>query len=730
MCSKLRRERGLVVAPLHASAGELIALQAGAFAQTEVAGEEWRAEVTDAGEMQLDLQRPGDVDLLAVLIERGLVVAFESMPDYFNLSTSTRYWCKRTPARSAAGIEMLGRISLATLPIAGAGVGIALDFSHLFRTEKALDYYFPSNPSQQEQKDREREFDRLRGKGDRRKGTLLYDSGSGTFSQCYFSHAAHGRTCAEVGPLEFGGERYGSLHDYYSRKRPGLKVKADDTVVYVSFPGMRGEKPVAAKLLRLRVMLDPQRMPHELRTNTTIAPERRREMAQIAWKKVPKEWLVAAGLRVSDSLWMPDEAHRELLTAPTLVFGRGREVKPPAEPSVREYESYFKVRRERLTSGGVYSYDEGAGRDLIVVTPVESKSWSGALQKAFVEDFVAQVSGLAGRTLRAVVIRGERTDDIVEQLRGQKPTNAVVVFDDRDRAAYSVLSHELGQWSLKRMTRRRLEEAWSNRRDARNDGEKRRAERSWNDLLLHSAIDILDQMRATPWRLGDWGYEACLAIDVSEGRRYYGLSLLVCRPENRWPSFLRITRTWPKGDHKYETIQPTVLADKIAALMSDRKGNTVPLSSLLVLRDGRECGDEAEGIRSGLDRWKAMEVLAQGASIDVADVLKKSVKNLRLWVAGSDGAANVLEGQAVYPDDQTAVICCTGAGTLGGHGTAEPIVVRAHAGCSIRRAAAGVFALSQLNYSSPTKAHRYAQPLREVDAALRGRVDRDMRGIK
>ena len=45
VCSKLRRERGLVVAPLHASAGELIALQAGAFAQTEVAGEEWRAEL-------------------------------------------------------------------------------------------------------------------------------------------------------------------------------------------------------------------------------------------------------------------------------------------------------------------------------------------------------------------------------------------------------------------------------------------------------------------------------------------------------------------------------------------------------------------------------------------------------------------------------------------------------------------------------------------------------------
>ncbi len=730
VCSKLRRQQRLIVAPLHGSGGDLVVLQSAPFSPVEVAGDNWRAAVSDVGEIQLNSERPADLELLAVLVERGLVVAFEEMSDYFNLSTSTRYWCRRKPVRTADGIEMLPRTSFATLPVAGAGVGIALDFSHLFRTERALDFYFAPGLIQDERTRREREFDRLRGRADRRKGTLLYDSGSRTFSQCYFSHDGRGQTCGKVGPLEFGGERYESLHDYYTRKRSRLNVTADDPVVYVSFPGMRGEKPVAAKLLRLRVLLDPQRMPRDLRTNTTIAPERRRELSQEMWERVPKDWLAVAKLTVSDSLWTPDVSQRELLTPPALSFGRGQEVKAPVDASPRAYEGYFKVRREKLTHGGVYSYDEEAGRELILVTPPESRCWSGALQKSFVEDFVAQVSGLAARNLRAVVIRGEQTDDIVEQLRGRIPGNAVVVFDDRERAAYSVLSHELSQWSLKRMTRRRIEQAWRGRREARDDRDKRRTERAWNDLLFHSAIDILDQMRATPWRLDEWAYEACLAIDVSEGRRYFGLSLLVCRPENRWPSLLRITRTWPKGDHKYETIQPTVLSDKIAGLMADVKGSTEPLSSLLVLRDGRECGDEADGIRAGLERWRAMEVLAQSAPVDVADVLKKSVKNLRLWIAGGAGAVNVLEGQAVYPDKQTAVICCTGAGTLGGRGTAEPIVVRAHDGCNVRRAAAGVFALSQLNYSSPTKAHRYPQPLREVDAMLRARVDRDMRGIK
>lgn len=707
-----------------------MALQRTPFSQVEVAGEEWRAIVSDVGEIQLNLDQARDMELLAVLVERGLVVAFEGMPNYFNISTSTRYWCRRTSVQTAGGIEMLPRISLATLPIAGQGVGIALDFGHLFQTERSLDYYFAPCLSRDERKRRESEFDRLRGRGDRRKGSLLYDSGSRTFSQCYFSHSAREAACKDVGPLEFGGERFESLFDYYSRKRPQLQVEPTDPVVYVSFLGMRGEKPVAARLLRLRVMLDPQRMPRELRTSTTIPPERRRHFAQKVWEKIPQRWLTEAGLEASESLWTPNANAQELLKPPTLVFGRGRVVVPPSIASPREYASYFKVRRDMLTGCGVHSYDEAAGRDLFVVTPPESRDWSSGLQKTFVDDLVAQVSKLAGKTLRAVVVRGERTDDIVDQLREKRAGNAIVVFDDRERAAYSVLAHELPQWSLKRMTRRRIEQAWRARQEARGDYERRRVDRAWSDLLFHSAIDVLDQMRATPWRLAKWPYEGCLAIDVSEGRRYFGLSLLICRVEDRWPSLRRITRTWPKGDHKYETIQSTLLSDKIAGLLADVKQDTVPLSSLLVLRDGRECGDEAAGIHAGLERWKSMDVLAQNATVDVVDLLKKSVKSLRMWLVHGDATANVLEGQAVYPDEHTAVVCCTGAGTLDNRGTAEPIVLRVHDGCNVRRAAAGVFALSQLNFSSPTKAHRYPQPLREVDAMLRGRVDGDMRGIK
>jgi len=54
----------------------------------------------------------------------------------------------------------------------------------------------------------------------------------------------------------------------------------------------------------------------------------------------------------------------------------------------------------------------------------------------------------------------------------------------------------------------------------------------------------------------------------------------------------------------------------------------------------------------------------------------------------------------------------------------------AHTGSDLRRGVRGFFALSQFNFTSPSKAYRYALPLRESDEVLRDRVARDMRGVK
>lgn len=68
--------------------------------------------------------------------------------------------------------------------------------------------------------------------------------------------------------------------------------------------------------------------------------------------------------------------------------------------------------------------------------------------------------------------------------------------------------------------------------------DRKKAERRWLDMVTLSVLDTLDQI---PWRIADWPYEACMAIDVGEGRRHFAMSLLICRGDDRKPSFARIS---------------------------------------------------------------------------------------------------------------------------------------------------------------------------------------------
>ena len=150
--------------------------------------------------------------------------------------------------------------------------------------------------------------------------------------------------------------------------------------------------------------------------------------------------------------------------------------------------------------------------------------------------------------------------------------------------------------------------------------EQRKAESRSRNMIELSVIDTLDQMKATPWRLKALPYQSCLAIDVGEGRRYFGMSLLICRDENQYPSFSRITQVWPKGDHQHEAINPEILADKIVQLFANLPGTDfVPLESMLVLRDGHQCGHEPKGINKGLESLRGKRRLAAATLVDVVD---------------------------------------------------------------------------------------------------------------
>jgi hypothetical protein len=523
-----------------------------------------------------------------------------------------------------------------------------------------------------------------------------------------------------------------------ARGYPKLILRPDDLVAYVSFHGLAHPVAVPAKLLRMRVMADEEHSYRGLAQFKTLPPERRREVAQGTWERCRPAVERMLGCPIAAELWTPAEDRCELLSCPDIQLGRGRTVTAPCRATVDEYERYYRQRLDKLRGGGLYYYPEAVERKLFLVTPRTRRSWTEALQTTLLGDFTRVIQDISGARFSLSAVREDDPERIIEVLgrtaeQQGGPGTAVVVFDEQSAggAAYYLLSHELSAWHLKRLTKGEVLRKWNARQTARDVQGRCKAERRWQDMVTLSVIDTLDQMGAIPWRIGDWPYEACLAIDVGEGRRHFAMSVVICRGPDRVPALARISESWPKGDHQRESINPVILRDKIVQTFGGCDDpDFAPLRSLLILRDGRVCEGEGTALDQAIDRLRQKGRLEQRAPVDVAEVHKKTAKHLRMWLPTARGCANVLEGQTIYLDGKTALLTCTGAATVSRTATADPCLLVLRRGQDIRPVARGFFALAQLNYTSPSKAQRLAHPLRETDARLQQRMAEDMRGIK
>jgi hypothetical protein len=728
VCSVLRRD-GVLATPSPGAAAEILVAGAEAFPSRVLRRREWHADVEDTGEEAvLSLADPEGRAALCDLVEKALVMEMEAEEGWWRLSSSSRRWYGQEPVARVEGIEVVPRLSFATLPVAGEFVGVAFERGHLYRTEGTLADFLAGGLPDRERRERRREFDRLRRRKEGRKGTLLYDTGRTVVSVCYYDHERRGVTCGTTGRVLNSA----SLYEYCRRKYPGLGVAPEDGVVYVSFPGMRKAAAVAAKLLRLRVMPDGDPSRRGLDDYKTSPPRRRKADAEEALplcRRAAEGWL---GFTVEDGLWRPSPSEHGLLPCTELVFGQRRVVAPPARPALPDYQRYYRERPDRLRGGGVFRYEQTIDRKIHVVTPSPGDRWPDELQQAFLADFGDLMKDLVGKKFELVPVRADGARQARERLaKVTTPGTALVVFDDTtDESEYFLFAHHLAGWRLKRLTRSKLLGRWRAKKAAR-PGDGDRAQRRWRDTLFHSALDTLEQMDATSWRLRQLPYEACLTIDVSENRRYFAVSLLICRAEDKEPAWFRRTDVWTKADHQHEAINPRWLSDKVVEALGGYQGpKFIPLASLLALRDGRLPGGEERALAEAFERLKQMGRLLPGAVVDVAEAHKKTVKGLRAWRPASGGAGNLLEGHALYPAADTALVCCTGAATLSQGVTAEPCLLVLREGDDIRKVASAFFAMAQLNYSSPNKAQRLAYPLWATDERLRRRVAQDMRDLR
>lgn len=735
VCSKLRLRYGVVAIPSPFESLEILVLGKNGLPVDQFCDKEWRADLHDCGKaLRLRADSEADQQVIADLLERCLVVAFEKTPGYRRLSRPLRNWYADEPMDRVDGVEVIPRISCSTVRLGDARVGIAFDAGYLYRTELTVADFFDPMLHPNERSRRRREFDRFRKRSERRKGTLLYTTGEKVTPVCYFERFGDQVTCSTTGPVL----RHNSLFDYCRERYPKLELQPNELVAYVSFPGLHYPVPVPARWLRLRVMPDEERSFSGLSLYKTLSPDQRYEATIKGWTICREVVGRLMGCKAETALWSPQEDRCELLPCPELRFGRGHTVAAPREATGIEYSRYFRERLEVLKSGGLLHFPEAVERKLFLVTPKTGNGWTKELQTDFVTDFGKAIQSITGVRFSIVEVREDDPEQIIESLakiadgQGEMGTT-VIVFDERraDGASYYLLAHGLKGWNLKRLTRGQVLRRWDARQRSRSPEERRKADRRWTDITTLSVIDTLDQMGAIPWRIAEWPYEACLAIDVGEGRRHFAISLLICRAGEQNPSFRRISESWPKGDHQHETINPVILRDKIVQLFDafEEPGFT-PLNSLLVLRDGRLCGGEENALEEAIDRLQQKDRLAQDATVDFAEVHKKTAKNLRMWLPQNQSRVNVLEGQAIYLDGEASSVSCTGSTTLPKGATADPCLLILRRGRDVRRAARAFFALSQLNYSSPSKAQRYAHPLRETDSRLQQRMAEDMRGIK
>jgi hypothetical protein len=729
VCSALRRKHDVVAVPSPQDANELWSVSPLPQNQLRLSGAKYDADVSQTG-AQLNLSFSDRVHLHAMedLVERSITLEFERSRKFWRTNKSARIWYSDEVVQSRGDIEALQRVSFSGVILPGERIGVAIESGYLYRMRHSVaDVFDPSLPAQVASARRER-FDRLRGKRNGRSGSLLYDTNGSAVHTCFFDRAAPGVRCDATGPIM--GQK--SLHHYVRSKYRNMRSDPGDPVAYVSFDNLPNVA-VPAKALRLRLSTEKNTLSNDMRRATSLSPARRRELTGSAWKDQCKAAMRRLGFKVDGPLWVPAKSERDLIGGPTLVFGKDRKIMPPTSPSLDEYRRYYRERLRILRTGGVLRLEPSVERRFAIVTPVGGDE----LHKRFVDDFANVVQAFTGVGFKVVTLRASEVDDIVAQVQGSGVGAAVIVFDSRahDDASYFILSHELGEVRIKRLTRQVVESKYAALMQSRGEEDRKTAENEWRSMVELSAIKFLDQFAATPWGVESFGYDAIVSIDVGQNRRHWALSLLASIPGSWHP--LRVTIPFHKGDVHKEEVNPEILFDKLMKLFGQYvQGKLPPLHSLLVLRDGKFCGTdgtsmprEEAAIRRAIDLWLQRGWIAQGALVDLVEVHKTSMKGFRLWYDDRDGVGNVLEGEAVYLDEEI-ILCCTGAGTLSRNVTAAPSVLKCQAGADKRRVAQAYFAAAQLNYHNPSKAHRLAQPLRETDAELRHRVAMDMRGIR
>ena len=699
---------------------QIYVLTQGSIPPLTVSEENWIVEVKDSGEKQRFqfLHSENDARLLARLVERQVLLAIKRRLPLRPVN-SPRILYEAEPFQSAAEIDAYRRFEISAIPIEGVGVGVSVDVGVAFYTCWTVAEFFQNE-------NREKRFELLSRRQTGQRGTLRYDSGK-NLSSCYFDKFSHGITCATTGKRIVKGEVYDSLLEYYRQKQSHLEINADDCVAMVSFKGIDQPQPVAAKLLHLRVMNDA--LPKALKQVDKLAPSKRAGLISRLWENTGSDLLGHRRPSVARHFWCPQEKRVIGLLPPTLQFFDGVVLPAPQERDDAEFQEYYRQRLPLLRKVGCLDLPILMERVVHFAIPTKTKR---EVQGSLIKNLTDHLNRLTKHTITPKLVLYNTLDEAFLELKRHNKLGMVVfVFDNEAPETYYKVAYELSNWRVKRITFEELKNKFDRLKsmDGHSGSRLSKAERDWNSFIEMSALDVLQQMDCIPWGFKDeLPYDAHLAIDVGRDKRHFALSLLTFYP---FPCIYTVVK--PKTDAKKETINGTILDREIIELCNKiaQQHNFQPLRSLLVLRDGRESGNELNAIKTAKETLTTNGILVSDATVDVIDFHKSSMKNPRLWdKASENGIMQILEGEAVFLDNHTVVLATTGAPTLH-QGTAVPIVlVGRSASIDMVRVTKAVYASTHLNFSNPNVAQRLPLELKRTDDELKRRDSQEIRRIQ
>jgi hypothetical protein len=722
-CSILRGQHGLpaVVHPTDRLA--IWVLSDRSVGVTSRRDSDWQLQIDDVGEQySLGAGDEAEVRAIAMLLERALAVTLEKARRRWTLD-SNRIWHEPEPWATDQGIAAYSRIAFSALPLSEVGLGVAADVHTAYFTADPLSWYFAGNLAHNEAERRAQLFKRLADR-EHGKGTLAYRVETNTV-KAYFSRAQPGFTVSSPHESRIGGRTYATLLEYFAARYPRIRLDPQEPAIFVSFEGIGRPVPVPARFVRLRVFTDA--LPEKLQGSAAIVPEERKRLIDDFWVEVGARPFGSLVPGVSRHYWIPSGSERTWKVAgPRLLFGKGGQVEPRANG--HGGASYYRDRLDALDRHGCYKAPATVGRTFICAYDERATNMNAV--KELAAEVAKHLQRWLGFQFSIQYLPFKDPDDCQAKMeRFRNAAGPMLCLIGRDDQSYFDVSLRLGGYRPKRVTLPTLYRHYQFLTEGvrRRDGADHAAgRRKWDSFAQLTSLDILQQIDGVPWVCDASQHDALLVIDVSRDRRYYGLALTVSRPSGGGVDFSFNTVVHPKLNVRRDAIDAAVLKKDVVELIRRRRGDE-PLGSLLVIKDGRFYPEELEGVRQA-ELELGGTGLALGAVVDLVELHKDTMKELRMWQTNNGQTGNVEEGSAVRISAREILLANTGCLTLN-QGTAEPVLLVAHRVQDMKRVAVSCHYASQLNWSSPRVAQRLPLGLSRIDNDLAERALRETRHL-